>query len=82
MRRAAKFAILAAALAMTSACVQREPPRTAGDFCPSVQRITAEPAPGAQVDDPGNRFDTDDTLFQILEHNQVVDRLCPRRAAR
>jgi hypothetical protein len=65
---------------MTSACGQREPLKTASDFCLAAQRITAEPAPSAQVDDPGNRFDTDDTLFQVLEHNQVLDRLCPRFA--
>lgn len=81
MRRAMPFAILAIALAMTSACGQRERPRTASDFCLAAQRISAEPAPAAGADDPGNRFDTDETFNQVLEHNAVVDRLCPLRGA-
>ena len=78
MRRAMKFAMLALPLAMLSACGQPERPRTASDFCLAAQRISAEPAPSAQADDPGNRFDTDETFFQVLEHNAVIDRLCPR----
>lgn len=79
MRRAMQFATLATALATTSACGQPERPRIASDFCLASQRISAEPAPAAQTNDPGNRFDTDETLFQVLEHNEVLDRLCPTR---
>lgn len=77
MPPALKFATIAALLAMSSACARPERPRTVSDFCLSAQRITAEPAPSIGADDPGNRFDTDETLFQVLEHNAVVDRLCP-----
>jgi hypothetical protein len=28
------------------------------------------------MDDPGNRFDTDQTFGEIVEHNEVYDRLC------
>jgi hypothetical protein len=28
-------------------------------------------------DDPGNQWDTDATLQEILAHNEVHDRLCP-----
>jgi hypothetical protein len=85
MRPALKSAIrimAAALLVTTSACARPERLRTVSDFCLAAQRITAEPAPGANIDDPGNRFDTDETLFQVLEHNQVVDRLCPVPAPR
>lgn len=83
MKHAKNCAILMAALAMTSACARHEPPRTVSDFCLASQRISAEPAPAIGVDDPGNRFDTDDTFFQVLAHNAVMDRLCvPAREAR
>jgi hypothetical protein len=28
------------------------------------------------VDDTGNRFDTDETVEQVLAHNEVLARLC------
>jgi hypothetical protein len=78
MRSEMKSAMLAVLLAMTSACARHERPGTASDFCLAAQRISAEPAPIAGADDPGNRFDTDETFNQVLEHNAVVDRLCPQ----
>ena len=47
------------------------------DFCLNAQRISAEPAPEAGMDDPGNRFDTDQTFGEVLAHNAAVDLLCP-----
>lgn len=82
MPRAMPFVIPVILLAMTSACGQPERPRTVSDFCQVAQRISAEPAPSIGADDPGNRFDTDETLMQVLEHNGVVDALCTNRAAR
>lgn len=41
-----------------------------------AQRISAEPAPAPGIDDPGNRFDTEQTFAEVLEHNAAVDRLC------
>jgi hypothetical protein len=82
MRLALKFAMIGVLLVMISACGQPVRPRTVSDFCQASQRITAEPAPAIGADDPSNRFDTDDTLFQVLEHNAVVDRLCPAPADR
>lgn len=43
------------------------------------KRLTAEPAPAAGQDDPGNKFDTDETLQEVIGHNQVYDRLCLNR---
>jgi hypothetical protein len=61
---------------MTSACGQPERPRTAQDYCLLDQRISAEPAPISGADDPGNQWDSEQTLREILEHNEVIDRLC------
>lgn len=82
MKHGLKFAMIAAMLATTSACARPEPPRTVSDFCIVDQRLSGEPAPGAGVDDPGNRFDTDETFAQVLEHNAAYDRLCPAVANR
>lgn len=82
MRPVMKCAIPLAALLMTSACGQPERPRTVSDFCLAGKRISAEPAPAAWADDPGNRYDTDETFGQVLEHNAAYDRLCPGSAAR
>lgn len=77
-KRSSVTLIAVAALCFTSsACGQPEPLRTAGDFCPNAKRISAEPAPQAGMDDPGNKFDTEQTFAEVVAHNAVVDRLCP-----
>ena len=73
----AKFALAAVTLFTVSACGQPERPRTVSDFCLAGKRLTAEPAPSAGVDDPGNVFDTDQTFAEVIAHNAVFDRLCP-----
>lgn len=82
MKCAVKFAILAAVLAMTSACAPRERLRTVSDLCLNDRSISIEVAPGPDADDPGNRYDSDLTVNQVLEHNAVRDRLCPPQAAK
>lgn len=77
MPHASKFVILATALAMTSACARPEPPKTVSDLCLNDRRISIEPAPVAGADDPGNRWDTEQTVAEVIEHNEVHDRLCP-----
>ena len=72
----AKCALAAVMLFTVSACGQPEPPRIVSDFCLAGKRLTAEPAPMAGMDDPGNRFDTEQTLAEVLEHNAVWERLC------
>lgn len=67
-----------AALFTTSACGQPERVQTVGDFCPNSQRISAEPHPSRNNQtDPDNVFDTDQTVAEILAHNEVFDELCP-----
>jgi hypothetical protein len=74
----AKCALAAVTLSTLSACGQPEPPRTVSDFCLAGKRLTAEPAPIAGLDDPGNRFDTEQTFAEVIEHNAVFDRLCAK----
>ncbi len=46
----------------------------------TMKRIIAEPHPeGAGEDDLGNRYDTEQTFGEVLAHNEVFDRLWPRR---
>jgi hypothetical protein len=71
-----KCALGAAMLSTLSACGQPEPPRTVSDFCLAGKRLSAEPAPAAGMDDPGNVFDTDQTFAEVVEHNAVWDKLC------
>ena len=70
-------AILAIALLMTSACGQPERPRTASDSCLIFRRISIEPAPAAGADDAGNKWDSDQTVFEVLQHNAAYDVACP-----
>ena len=77
MKRVMTFAAIGIAAAMTSACGQPEPLRTVSDYCLNSKRISAEPHPeGPTADDPGNQFDTEQTFGEVLEHNEVYDRLC------
>lgn len=77
---------LVIACGSVSACGQPEPPRTVSDFCAVAKRLSAEPdpadvaggEPSAEDKTPGNQFDTDQTFAEVLSHNEVYDRLCPR----
>lgn len=77
VKRSSGLMMLALSCAMTSACGQPEPPRTVSDFCLNDRRLSVEPALVAGQDDPGNYLDSDTTVLEVLEHNEVHDRLCP-----
>lgn len=76
MKHGLKLGMALAMLVITSACERPEPPRTVSDLCLNSQRISAEPAPEEGADDFGNQWDTDKTFSLVLEHNEVMDRLC------
>lgn len=76
MMRASMFATLALALLMTSACAQRETLRTVSDFCLNDREVKFSVAAAPGQDDPGNAFDTDQTVADLIEHNAVLRRLC------
>ena len=64
-------------LAMTSACNQTVPdPRTVSDFCLQAKRISVAVAPGVAADDPGNQWDTEETVQEVFQHNSRFDRVC------
>lgn len=83
VKKSARLALPAIALAMLSACgANGERPKSVSDFCLNSQRITVSVAPATGANDPGNKFDTDETVNQVFEHNAVVDRLCPMTTLR
>lgn len=86
MQRVMTLAAVSAALAMTSACaaLPQDLNATASDtaltsLCLVDWDIPVRPAPGAGADDPGNRFDTDETTDTLLAHNARLRAACPTR---
>lgn len=79
MKSNAKRIAALALLFTSSACAHNEtpPPRSVSDFCLNDKALTVSTAPAAGVDDPGNRYDTDDTSLQVFTHNAVYHSLCP-----
>lgn len=63
---------------MTSACSQRETPRTVSDLCLNDREVKFDVAAQPGQDDPGNKFDTDATVKDLIEHNAVLRRLCSK----
>lgn len=76
VRTSSRLALLAISCATISACGQPETLRSVSDFCLNDRRLTTS-VPGEAEDDPGNQWDTFDTVLQIFAHNEVHDRLCP-----
>ena len=76
IKRALRCATIATALLMTSACGQRETLRTVSDFCLNDREVRYSVAPAPGADDAGNKFDTDETVRDLIEHNAVLRRLC------
>lgn len=60
-----------------SACSQPEHPKTVSDFCLIDEVISIDPAPEADANDVGNKWDTDVTVNQVLKHNASYRRVCP-----
>lgn len=64
-------------LAMSSACATRAPQRIVVDTsCAAFKAISYAQLPKGQVDDPGNKADSDATVAEITEHNGRYDALC------
>ncbi len=61
---------------MMSACGQPERPRVVSDFCLLDKTISADPSPRSGADDPGNTFDTDQTVAEVIAHNAVHRSTC------
>lgn len=70
---------LAAVLSFTlTACGQPETPRTVSDFCLNGKIISLSVAPGKDADDPGNQYDTDETVEEVLAHNAALVAACKK----
>lgn len=76
-----KLALAAVLLCTLSACGPQEIRTTVSDFCLNDRRISVSVEPGSGAEDatPGNQYDTDQTVFEVLAHNEVHDRLCATR---
>ena len=73
-----KLSAAVAVLFTSSACCQTvEPPRSVSDFCLNDRQLSSNAAPAAGIDDPGNQYDSDETLLSIYAHNAVHQSLCP-----
>lgn len=64
-------------LAMSSACATREPLRIVTDTsCTAFHAISYAQLPKGQVDDPGNKADSDATVAEVEGYNARYDALC------
>lgn len=81
------FAALASAvlLASTSACSTTgtsepasdiAPRRELSSWCQGDRTISYQAAPAAGVSDPGNVFDSDETILEIQSHNARLRAAC------
>jgi hypothetical protein len=66
--------------ALLTACAGAAPPKIVSSGCLIFKPITYANAPRGQerADDPGNRFDTPETIAEIDEHMAVWERVCAR----
>lgn len=76
MKYVKKYATPALVLVMMSACSPRETPKTVSDFCLNDRSVPFSVADVAHGDDPGNKFDTEATINDLIEHNRVYRKLC------
>ncbi|WP_283419249.1 hypothetical protein [Sphingopyxis sp. Geo48] len=79
MKRAPMFVMLVPVLLMSSACGQREAVRTVSDTCLTMKVVRYNPAPAPSADDPGNQYDTDETVKDLIEQNAAWRKLCETR---
>jgi len=70
-----------AALLATTACATAERPKTADSACVALRTLSYANAKAGEeaADDPGNRYDTAETVTGIAEHNARWRAMCPGR---
>lgn len=72
--------LCAALVALTGlvACKTVEHPRTASNACAALSTLSYANAKAGEekADDPGNRYDTGETITEIAEHNARWRALC------
>ena len=83
MKQVTRCAMIVAALATTSACAVRQTPRASTasasetSLCQVDRALPVQVAPGVDVDDPGNVWDSEATVAAIFEHNARYRAACP-----
>ena len=65
---------------MSAACAtpHQRPALTASALCLIDRELPVNIAPGPNVNDPGNKFDTDETADRIDKHNARLRAACPK----
>lgn len=61
---------------MLTACGGQERLRTVSNGCLVFKPLSYANGPAGQADDPGNKYDTPETIAQIDEHDAVYERVC------
>lgn len=56
------------------------PRRDLSSWCQGDKPISFAPAPAAGANDPGNQFDTDETVRELQAHNARYRAACPEPA--
>lgn len=81
--RICALAVSAALLAMLTACGTTGSPRPAtatdrsiGSLCLIDEPISYAAAPAQGIDDPGNQYDSDETVAALQEHNRRYRAAC------
>lgn len=60
-----------------AACATQERPKTVSDTgCIVFKPISFANAPADTMDDAGNKFDTPQTVGEIMQHNAAYDGAC------
>lgn len=63
-----------------AACAATPPaPVVIDTSCSTFRAISYAQLPAGQVDDPGNKADSDETVAEIDQHNAKYDASCPIR---
>lgn len=68
---------LISSVALT-ACAGQERLKTVSDGCLLFKPLSYAELPPGQVDDPGNKADTPETVKQIDEHDAVYEAVCKK----
>lgn len=78
MSRRPKGLLIAVMMLATAGCASRtpEPPKTVSDYCLIAKRMSYAELRRDQVDDPGNKADTPETVKQVKDHNSEYACVC------
>ena len=77
-KKSVDLMLAGAALITMSACgVTGTDLKTVSSFCQTDRTISLSIAPSPEADDIGNKWDSEDTRKEVVEHNQAYRAICP-----